>query len=163
MPRAARRATGAGPGTHERIYAAVRRIPRGRVTTYGAVAKLAGLGGQARLVGYALSALRGETSVPWHRVINAQGKLSLERSGSSSGTTQRLRLVREGVSVDAAGRVSLVRFGWKVKWKVKDARAGVRATHREDAAPSHFADDTRGRRGSASTAKRKLDNVLDAR
>ena len=102
-------------GTYARIYAVVRRVPFGRVTTYGAVARIAGLPGHARQVGYALSALPTGTSVPWHRVINAQGKLSLERVGSSSGTTQRIRLVREGVVVDAGGRVSLARFGWRVK------------------------------------------------
>ena len=101
-------------GTYARIYAVVRRIPHGRVTTYGAVARIAGLPGHARQVGYALSALPTGTSVPWHRVINAQGKLSLERVGSSSGTTQRIRLVREGVVVNAGGKVSLTRFGWRV-------------------------------------------------
>jgi methylated-DNA-protein-cysteine methyltransferase-like protein len=84
------------------------------VTTYGTVARLAKLDGQARLVGYALSNLRDGTTVPWHRVINAQGRLSLERAASSSGLTQHIRLGREGVTVDAAGRVSLVRFGWRV-------------------------------------------------
>lgn len=103
------------PGSsYERIYGVVRRIPRGKVTTYGAVARIAGLPGQARLVGYALSALRDGTGVPWHRVINAQGRLSLERAGSSSGLTQRMRLEREGIRVNAAGRVSLARFGWRV-------------------------------------------------
>lgn len=101
-------------GTYARIYSVVRRVPAGRVTTYGAVARIAGLPGHARQVGYALSALPTGTSVPWHRIINAQGKLSLERVGSSSGTTQRIRLVREGVTVDAGGRVSLARFGWRV-------------------------------------------------
>jgi methylated-DNA-protein-cysteine methyltransferase-like protein len=101
-------------GTHERIYAVVRQIPKGRVTTYGTVARLAGFAGQARLVGYALSALPTGTAVPWHRVINAQGKLSLEQKGSSSGITQRLRLEREGVKVDAAGRVALATFGWRL-------------------------------------------------
>ena len=101
-------------GTHDRIYAVVRRIPKGRVTTYGTVARLAGFPGQARLVGYALSALPTGTAVPWHRVINAQGKLSLEQKGSSSGITQRLRLQREGVTVDAAGRVALAAFGWRL-------------------------------------------------
>ncbi len=57
--------------THERIHAVVRRIPRGRVATYGQVAELAGLGGHARLVGYALSALPDERTVPWHRVTRA--------------------------------------------------------------------------------------------
>jgi methylated-DNA-protein-cysteine methyltransferase-like protein len=102
-----------GVSSYQRIYAAVRRIPRGRVSTYGAIARLAGLAGQARQVGYALSALPAGTSVPWHRVINAQGRLSLERSASGAGITQRLRLVREGVVVDAAGRVSLEKFEWR--------------------------------------------------
>ena len=102
------------PTSHERIYATVRKIPRGKVTTYGAVARLAGLGAHARLVGYALSNLKDGTTVPWHRVINAQGRLSLARAGSSAGVTQRIRLEREGVTVDAGGRVSLTRFGWRV-------------------------------------------------
>jgi methylated-DNA-protein-cysteine methyltransferase-like protein len=104
-----------GKGTYARIYAVVRRVPHGRVTTYGAVARIAGLPGHARQVGYALSALPTGTSVPWHRVINAQGKLSLERVGSSSGTTQRIRLVGEGIVVNAGGKVSLAKFGWRVK------------------------------------------------
>jgi methylated-DNA-protein-cysteine methyltransferase-like protein len=94
------------------------------VTTYGTVARLSGLAGQARLVGYALSALRDGTSLPWHRVINAQGRLSLERVASSAGLTQRLRLEREGVKVDAGGRVSLARFGWRLaKTPARAARA----------------------------------------
>lgn len=92
----------------------MRSIPRGRVTTYGAVARLAGLPRQARLVGYALHALNEGTTVPWHRVINAQGRLSLARAGGSAGITQQLRLEREGVQVDAAGKVSLRRYGWKL-------------------------------------------------
>jgi len=100
-------------GIYARIYAVVRRIPAGRVTTYGNVARIAGLPGHARQVGYALAALPTGSTVPWHRVINAQGRLSLERDGRSSGTTQRIRLVREGVIVDAGGRVSLARFGWR--------------------------------------------------
>ena len=101
--------------SYDRIYAVVRRVPRGRVTTYGAVARLAGLPGRARQVGYALAALRDGTSVPWHRVVNAQGRLSLVRAGSPSGITQRLRLTREGVRVDASDRVSLAAFGWKAR------------------------------------------------
>ena len=80
---------------------------------------MAGVAGHARLVGYALSNLRDGTAVPWHRVINAQGKLSLEVKGSSSGTTQRMRLRKEGVTVDAAGRVSLAKFGWGLESKTK--------------------------------------------
>ena len=99
--------------TYQRIYAVVRRIPRGRVTTYGTVARLAGLPGQARLVGYALSALPTGSVVPWHRVINARGEVSLRTSATGAGITQRIRLERESVVFDAAGRVPLERFGWK--------------------------------------------------
>jgi methylated-DNA-protein-cysteine methyltransferase-like protein len=111
-----------GASSYQRIYAAVRRIPRGRVSTYGAIARVAGLGGHARQVGYALSALPTGTSVPWHRVINAQGRLSLERSASGAGITQRLRLVREGVVVNAGGRVSLEKFGWRIRDAKQRAR-----------------------------------------
>jgi methylated-DNA-protein-cysteine methyltransferase-like protein len=104
-----------GASSYQRIYAAVRRIPAGRVSTYGAIARIAGLAGHARQVGYALSALPAGTNVPWHRVINAQGRLSLERSASGAGITQRLRLVREGVVVNAGGRVSLEKFGWRIR------------------------------------------------
>ena len=98
--------------SYQKIYAAVRTIPRGRVSTYGGIARLAGLPRQARLVGYALHALPDGTTVPWHRVINAEGRLSLARTNGAAGITQRLLLEREGVQVDAGGRVSLARFGW---------------------------------------------------
>ncbi|PYP67901.1 MAG: methyltransferase [Gemmatimonadetes bacterium] len=98
--------------THERIYAVVRRIPRGRVATYGQVAVLAGLPRQPRLVGYALHALTRGTSVPWHRVINARGMVSTRSDGSAS-LSQRLLLQREGVHFDARQRVSFARFAWK--------------------------------------------------
>lgn len=99
-------------GRWESIYEVVRRIPRGRVATYGQVAGLAGLGGHARQVGYALHVLPGESLVPWHRVINRRGEISL-RPGGGSDVTQRLLLDREGVRFDARGRVDLKLFGWK--------------------------------------------------
>ena len=100
-------------GTHARIYAVVRRIPRGRVATYGQIAALAGLRGQARLVGYALHALPAGSRVPWQRVINAQGMVSVRRSGAGSELNQRLRLEREGVRFDQRGRVALERYRWE--------------------------------------------------
>ena len=87
----------------------VRRIPRGRVATYGQVAELAGLEGHARQVGYALHALPPVSGVPWHRVINARGEISA-RSGSDWGELQRLLLEAEGVRFDASGRVELKKF-----------------------------------------------------
>jgi methylated-DNA-protein-cysteine methyltransferase related protein len=98
--------------TYERIYRAVRRIPRGRVATYGQIAELAGLEGHARQVGYALNVLPARSKVPWHRVINARGEIS-PRRGSDAHELQRHMLEHEGVKFDADGRVSLRRFRWR--------------------------------------------------
>lgn len=89
----------------------VRRIPRGSVATYGQVAELAGLPGHARQVGYALHALRGESALPWHRVVNAAGAISL-RSVPGFELEQRIRLETEGVMFNARGRVPLARYRW---------------------------------------------------
>ena len=100
--------------TYERIYRAVRRIPRGRVATYGQIAEIAGLEGHARQVGYALNVLPSRSKVPWHRVINARGEIS-RRSGGDSHELQRHMLEREGVTFDRAGRVDLVRYRWRAR------------------------------------------------
>ena len=97
----------------ERIYRVVSRIPRGRVATYGQVARLAGLAGQARLVGYALSALHEGSPLPWHRVVNARGQISARRDGGPESVLQRLRLKRERVAFDARGCIRLDRFRWR--------------------------------------------------
>jgi methylated-DNA-protein-cysteine methyltransferase-like protein len=102
-----------GPALNDRygrIYRVVRRIPRGRVATYGQVARLAGLPGQARLVGYALHALADE-DVPWQRVINARGAISA-RSFEGPERVQRELLEREGIRFDTGGRVPLARYRW---------------------------------------------------
>ena len=98
--------------SYARIYRVVRRIPRGRVATYGQVARLAGLAGHARQVGYALHALGPEDEVPWQRVINARGGISPRAAPGWDGV-QRQFLEREGVPFDAAGRVELARYGWR--------------------------------------------------
>jgi len=97
-------------GSHARIHRVVSRIPRGRVATYGQVARLAGLGRQARLVGYAMHALPTGSRVPWQRVVNARGEISLP---GSSATRQRSLLENEGVRFDGRGRIDLDRFLWQ--------------------------------------------------
>jgi methylated-DNA-protein-cysteine methyltransferase-like protein len=97
---------------YERIYAIVRRIPRGRVATYGQVAELAGLEGHARQVGYAMHALPAKNNVPWHRVINANGEVSPRASGDSH-ELQRMLLEAEGVEFDLKGRCDLKKDRWK--------------------------------------------------
>ena len=101
-----------GKGSYQRIYAQVRRIPRGRVATYGQIARLAGLAGHARQVGYALAAVPDGMTLPWHRVINAKGEVSA-RAEPGDERRQRTLLEREKVVFDANGRISLHRFQWR--------------------------------------------------
>lgn len=100
--------------SYKRIYRMVKRIPRGRVATYGQIATLAGLDGHARQVGYALHSLPDRSDIPWHRVINAKGEVS-PRSASDSHELQRMLLEEEGVVFSMDGKVSLAKFRWKSK------------------------------------------------
>ncbi|MBI3963826.1 MAG: MGMT family protein [Candidatus Kerfeldbacteria bacterium] len=120
---------------YERIYAQVRRIPRGRVATYGQIAALSGSrlsamsrhrvldiemssrpnGRGAQLVGWALHALPSANDVPWHRVVNREGRLTIQHEHVSA-QTQAAILRTEGVRVrkDADGFVvDLERYGWR--------------------------------------------------
>lgn len=101
----------AGTGNYARIWAVVRRIPKGRVSTYGRVARLARLPGHARQVGYAMHGLPAGTTVPWQRVVNARGEIS-RRSRGAGEVTQRILLEREGVAFNGRGRIDLARYGW---------------------------------------------------
>ena len=92
----------------EKIWRTVSRIPRGKVATYGTVARLSGLPGQARQVGYALHALPPGMEIPWQRVVNAEGRISLR---GDTGRAQRMHLEEEGI-VFKRGRIDLNRFGW---------------------------------------------------
>jgi methylated-DNA-protein-cysteine methyltransferase-like protein len=95
---------------HARIFAVVRKIPSGRVATYGQIARLAGLGNHARLVGYALHALPAGSRVPWHRVLNARGRISLQGEAARG----QLRLLRrEGVRPAANLAIDLMRYQWR--------------------------------------------------
>ena len=97
---------------YARIYRVVQRIPRGRVATYGQVARLAGLPGCARQVGYALHALPADGRVPWQRVVNARGEISRRSDRDSEPMQQRL-LEAEGLRFDARGRLDLARVQWR--------------------------------------------------
>ena len=119
-------ATNPARGSYESIYAVVRRIPKGRVATYGQIAELAGLGGHARQVGYALHGLGRSgklaamddfeiaSRVPWHRVVNARGEISARSDPDPHEVPlQRVLLEEEGVVFDLNGRMSLARYQWR--------------------------------------------------
>jgi len=102
------------PNFFDRVYAVVRRIPRGKVASYGQIAALLGHPQAARTVGWALNALRDTDidDVPWQRVINSQGRISISRADLGAELQQAL-LEEEGVEFDPRGYVDLRRFGWE--------------------------------------------------
>jgi methylated-DNA-protein-cysteine methyltransferase-like protein len=94
---------------YERIYELVRMVPEGQVTTYGQIAKLAEC--SPRVVGYAMAALPNGSGVPWQRVVNSAGRISLRREGGGAARQRRL-LREEGVRFDRGGRIDLDTYRW---------------------------------------------------
>jgi methylated-DNA-protein-cysteine methyltransferase-like protein len=100
------------PGFFARVYHIVRLVPFGQVATYGQIAAIVSDSRAARTVGWALRALRDDTDVPWHRVINAQGQVSTQYC-ERAALVQRRLLEEEGIVFDDGGRISLERFQWE--------------------------------------------------
>ena len=101
-----------GTDFDQRVYAMVEQIPHGHLSTYGQVADLIGAYGCARQVGWALRRLQLPSSIPWQRVVNAQGRISMSLSREGSDWMQRELLIAEGIPVDLEGRLPLKRFLW---------------------------------------------------
>jgi methylated-DNA-protein-cysteine methyltransferase related protein len=101
------------PSFFERVYLIVQQIPRGKVASYGQIAALLGYPQAARTVGWALNALTSERAaqVPWQRVINSAGRISISRADLSADI-QRALLEDEGVEFDEREHVDMRRFGW---------------------------------------------------
>ncbi|WP_020559726.1 MGMT family protein [Thiofilum flexile] len=98
---------------YQQIYRQVQDIPLGKVATYGDIARMIGLPRHARMVGNALHALPHDSDLPWQRVINAQGSLSLGKLSSDSAHHQRLLLESEGIVFQDNGKVNLKIYRWK--------------------------------------------------
>ena len=96
----------------QRVSAVVACIPHGRLCTYGQVADWIGAYGCARQVGWALRRLSLPSQIPWQRVVNAQGRISMSLSREGSDWMQRELLIAEGIPVDLEGRLPLKRFLW---------------------------------------------------
>lgn len=95
----------------EQVYRVVRRIPPGQVATYGQIARILGAPRAARTVGWALHDVPSGSDVPWQRVVNSRGAISLESRGMG-GAVQRALLEEEGVRFDPDGRIDLAAYGW---------------------------------------------------
>jgi methylated-DNA-protein-cysteine methyltransferase-like protein len=100
-------------GFDQRVYALVALIPAGRLATYGQIAELLGAYGAARQVGWALRRLPLPSSVPWQRVVNAQGRISMDPSRQGSDWMQRELLLAEGIAVAADGKLPLAAHRWQ--------------------------------------------------
>lgn len=99
--------------SYARIYTVVAAIPAGKVCTYGQVAEMAALPRAARQVGYALAALRGKAhQIPWWRVLNAKGEVSLRNDSGQAESLQQTLLEAEGVEFGLGGRVDLAVYRW---------------------------------------------------
>ena len=98
--------------TFEIIYTVVREIPQGRVATYGQIATIVSPGLPARIVGYALYGLPEGTDVPWHRVINSQGKISYAVSRNEHDSLQQKILEQEGILFTSDGKIDLEKYLW---------------------------------------------------
>lgn len=100
-------------GFDQRVYAMVAEIPRGQLATYGQIAELIGAWGCARQVGWALKRLPLPSPVPWQRVVNARGCISISLAREGSDWIQAELLRAEGIPVDALGRLPLGRHRWQ--------------------------------------------------
>jgi methylated-DNA-protein-cysteine methyltransferase-like protein len=96
---------------YARFYEIIQQIPEGKVATYGQIATLAGYPGYARQVGYSLNSIPENTDVPWHRVINSRGQISIRKIGGYD-RVQRVLLEKEGVIFNQRGYVSLSKYQW---------------------------------------------------
>jgi methylated-DNA-protein-cysteine methyltransferase-like protein len=104
---------GGTPGFDQRVWEAVALVPAGRLATYGQIAEWIGAYGCARQVGWALRRLPLPSDVPWHRIVNARGCISLSPSREGSDWMQRQLLIGEGIPVDEQGRLPLRRYLWR--------------------------------------------------
>ena len=107
---------------HERFYALIRMIPRGRVATYGQVAALAGMKGRARMVGRALKESSPSDALPWQRVVNAAGRVSYHPDRLGADRLQRELLLEEGIAISPSGRIDMEAHRWNPGPEVMTAR-----------------------------------------
>jgi methylated-DNA-protein-cysteine methyltransferase-like protein len=101
---------------YDKIYKTIQKVPPGKVATYGQIARICNCG--PRLVGYALRALKNNNliNVPWHRVINSKGEISVKGEGYF---VQETLLKKEGIFFNENGKIDLKRFGWQGTYEIQ--------------------------------------------
>ena len=99
--------------TFSEIYARVKKIPFGRVATYGQISALVSIGLPARIVGYALNVIPDGSDIPWHRVINRKGEISYSPSRNQHDSLQKQLLEQEGIVFTTPGGIDLDKYLWR--------------------------------------------------
>jgi methylated-DNA-protein-cysteine methyltransferase related protein len=119
----------------EKVYRLVKKVPRGRVTTYGELARTLRLPGGARAVGYAMAACPSGRGIPWHRIVAAGGRLSIPEP---YGSLQRKLLETEGVVIEGA-KLDIERYGWSPakKRSRKDSKNSAKRPLKKAVSPRH--------------------------
>jgi methylated-DNA-protein-cysteine methyltransferase related protein len=108
------------PSKYQLIYDVVRKIPAGKVLTYGQVAELAGLYGKARLAGYALFRVELESDIPWQRVVNAKGEISYSEARCGGDYLQKTLLEQEGIEFKSNNCIDLKKYRWQLPLDLMD-------------------------------------------
>lgn len=119
----------------QRVYRLVAQIPVGQLATYGQIAELLGAYGRARQVGWALRRLPLPSTVPWQRVVNTQGRISMDPSRQGSDWIQRELLLAEGIAVAADGRLPLAAHRWQPADPAPGPAPGALAVDQEPTPP----------------------------
>ena len=112
--------------SYDRIYEIVRLIPKGQVATYGQIAELANLAGKVRVVGYALYRVDMQVlDIPWQRVVNAKGKVSLSPLRFGTDYLQRSLLENEGIIFNGKDQIDLQKYLWKPSLPIEVGQTAI--------------------------------------
>ena len=100
---------------YQKIYLTVSKIPSGKISTYGQIADLIYAYGRARQVGWALRRLKLPSNIPWHRVINSKGEITMRISRNGTDWMQKKLLINEGIKFDSRMKIDIKKYLWKPK------------------------------------------------
>tara|TARA_B100000674_G_C37135458_1_gene599747 strand:- start:119 stop:457 length:339 start_codon:yes stop_codon:yes gene_type:complete len=100
---------------YQQVYLTVSKIPLGKVATYGQIADLNFAYGKARQVGWALRRLKLPSTIPWHRVINSKGEISMSFSRNGNDWIQKELLINEGIKFNSKMKIDLKKYLWRPK------------------------------------------------
>ena len=100
---------------NQKVYLKVSKIPHGKIATYGQIADLIYAYGKARQVGWALRRLELPSTIPWHRVINSKGEITMSLSRKGTDWIQKELLIKEGIKFNSKMKIDIKKYLWRPK------------------------------------------------